>query len=663
MKLKRIVAIVATVFATQAWADTIADTDFESGITGWTIGGGTGNMTTTITGNGSGVSLVTGSPATVTFSAGSHGPAGTVGSPYYAPAVTPTTWTFSSYGNNMAALQASGGQYSDMVTSLGLTSTDVSEIQTILSTQATASGFGSGTPTSAAWISRLVTLNAGTTYTMAWNYIGTDYVPFNDGSITTLVHSTDTTIIGTVNNYNKHYALLGFTNPGTGDYSTSTFGSTGWQVSTYQVSVSGSYLLGFGSFNLDDTALSPVLLVDSQQGITLKNGTTFGAVAPNPGTSAPSSPGSTSSGPSIVSTTSTKFYTSNWSPWADAGAITILGTTVVNAASETKDTQTIARATTTSTSTPQSRTRPYEMKDVVAYSDNTTTTGAATNTGTDTQNTNLLLDITANDSFSGRIDQQAQLSQLNSGINRSLDSDAFRKDSIEYGKGRVYLTYNRLNSNGGSGYDASSNRYNVGYEQNVKENWILGVQYNYVTTGLDGVDSNTKQKKNHLGLYSIYNRNDWILKSDIGYANNDIKYDRTVEGVFNNSADYSGSDLWMRNRVYTPEFKGFRPYVGHSFGKERLDGYVETGSIQSARTLVNTNTGSNYTEVGLRYEKTINKLTLSGEVGQSSDNYTDMKAEASYKVNQRSRISLSAGRQTHDKWETNVVGLTGKLDF
>ena len=34
-------------------------------------------------------------------------------------------------------------------------------------------------------------------------------------------------------------------------------------------------------FNLDDTALSPVLLVDSEPGETLKDGETFGAVSPN----------------------------------------------------------------------------------------------------------------------------------------------------------------------------------------------------------------------------------------------------------------------------------------------------------------------------------------------------------------------------------------------
>ena len=273
---------------TAALADTISNTDFEGGsLSGWNVGSQTGTLTNgTITGNGTGVTLINGS---VTFSAPSYPAVGSPtlsdGSPnpYYAPAVSPTTWTFSPYGSYGAALQPTGNVTFDAATSaLGLTQTQNQEIKTKLIQDQQASGLGNPNPTNAAWFTQSVNLDAGTVYTMSWNYIGTDYVPFNDGSITSLVYqgsgSTPNVI---VNNYSGNYALLGFTNPGTGDYSTGTYGSTGWQNSTYQVDVTGTYLLGFAVFNLGDTALSPVLLVDSQPGTTLKNGQTFGAVTPN----------------------------------------------------------------------------------------------------------------------------------------------------------------------------------------------------------------------------------------------------------------------------------------------------------------------------------------------------------------------------------------------
>jgi hypothetical protein len=155
---------------------------------------------------------------------------------------------------------------------------------------------------------------------MAWNYVGTDYVPFNDGSITSLVPVSVTgTPVVTVNNYTQSYALLGFTNPGTGDYSTNSFGSTGWQNSTYEVSITGTYKLGFTSFNLDDQGLSPALMVDSEIGSTQQcasngtNCTTFGGVEPNNET-APTAPPTTVADTTTTTSTTTTTTTTTTAP-------------------------------------------------------------------------------------------------------------------------------------------------------------------------------------------------------------------------------------------------------------------------------------------------------------------------------------------------------------
>jgi hypothetical protein len=225
--------------SSSATSNVIADTDFETGsLSSWDKGGQTGTLTGgTLGGTGTGVNVIGGA---VTFNAPSHGGMGspTLGdgsvNPYYAPPVTAASWTFGPYGSYAAALQPAGqSTFDEAVTAIGLGSSDSSSIKTLLSQQAAASTYGNGIPTDAAWIKKHVTLTAG------------------------------------------------FTNPGTGDYSTNSYGSTGWQVSTYQVSATGDYVLGFAVFNLGDTALSPVLLVDSQPGSTTKNGTNFGAVTPN----------------------------------------------------------------------------------------------------------------------------------------------------------------------------------------------------------------------------------------------------------------------------------------------------------------------------------------------------------------------------------------------
>jgi VCBS repeat-containing protein len=224
---------------------TVADPlDFDSGsLAGWNTGTQTGNQGPTITGSGTGVSVFTG-PMT-----------------YNAP--DGHAWTYTPNGSGAAALSPTNSPlFTAAATSLGLTAAEGQEI-------ATASG---GTPTGAAWMTRTVHLEANTEYTMAWNFISPDYTPFTDGSITTLVYQGSgpaPTVL--VNNEAKNYALLGFTTAA-GDYSTGSYGSTGWQTATYQVSETGDYLLGFAVFNGNDNTLAPVLLVDSQPGTTLRDG-------------------------------------------------------------------------------------------------------------------------------------------------------------------------------------------------------------------------------------------------------------------------------------------------------------------------------------------------------------------------------------------------------
>jgi hypothetical protein len=132
-----------------------------------------------------------------------------------------------------------------------------------------------------------VFLQTGITYTFAWQYLSTDYVPYNDGSLITLTGGPGTP---TLNGQTQNFALLGFTNPGTGNYSTNSYGATGWQVAVFTVPADGNYMLGFSSFNLGDTALSPILFIDQLQGTTSLNGTTFAPIAPNEGSSAPTAP-------------------------------------------------------------------------------------------------------------------------------------------------------------------------------------------------------------------------------------------------------------------------------------------------------------------------------------------------------------------------------------
>jgi hypothetical protein len=261
--MKKLIALFLLFFTTPVFAQ-VTNYGFENGdYAGWTVSNGSTALKTNWSSDGSGVQVTTGMT--------NYCPGGG------------KCWTITPYGSYMVSLQAGGSspQFNAAMTTLGLQSSTITTIRNTIYSN------GNMYPTNATSISRTVFLQAGVTYTYAWQYVSTDYVPYNDGSMITVTGGPGT---ATINGQTQDYALLGFTNQGTGNYSVGSYGATGWQVAVFTVPTDGNYLLGFASFNLGDTALSPILFIDQMQGTTSLNGTTFTPVAPNAGSSAPPPP-------------------------------------------------------------------------------------------------------------------------------------------------------------------------------------------------------------------------------------------------------------------------------------------------------------------------------------------------------------------------------------
>jgi hypothetical protein len=279
-----------------------------------------------------------------------------------------TNWAISPYtGSTMVGLTPTNptATYNAMTTALGMSSASVTALSGEIAAQ---NPQGGGNITNAAWIYKDFALAATTKFSMYWVYTSTDYVPFNDGSIATFVNTSGSGL-GKINNVLTQYILLGATNPGTGNYSTGSYGSTGWQIVNYEAVDAGTYRLGFASFNQGDTALSPVLYVNDGLGTVTKNGQTFGAVAPNNpdmptvGPVAPSNPtvvSTTPAAPTVVTTTT------NGSPSTS--------NLVIDSSTKNGKNLDVTKATTPVTATPYTTTTVTTPKVTQTWSDNTTTT-------------------------------------------------------------------------------------------------------------------------------------------------------------------------------------------------------------------------------------------------------------------------------------------------
>jgi hypothetical protein len=689
MFLKRslVATIIATTLSSAAWADLTSDLSFGTGdYNGWTAGPASGTQTGNYSGNGIGAATVTGDK-TVSC-CGSN------------------TWIVSPYtGSYMVSLQPFGGQnYSTMTSALGLSASSITALNTEINAQ------GTGSITSGVWITKNFTFSSPATFKMAWNYISTDYVPFSDGSLTSLVNTGAAADKGKINGVTTEYLLLGATNPNTGNYSTGSYGSTGWQWVNYEITTSGTYKVGFSAFNQGDTALSPVLFVNDGLGTTTKNGTAFNPVAPNDPTMPTTNPdGTVSTGgsgtPTVVSTAPgtpivtstltngdtvvTNSITYGVSAVAVAltnskGAATPKTLTVTQTTATTSTTPFTLTTTNTTPVTTVTNTTPVTVK---TWSDGTTTT----ENGTATQSTsvansvtsssvngNEIIEVDTNKDYSTKIDQYAYLEKANNRFNQQLDSTVFDRHEVSGdvlrsrslnmtdGKGYFYITADGQRTNTNSdGYKMSSSRFGLGYEKQIESNWIVGGQINSISSTLTGVDAGGALDKQHVGVYSLYTNNDWVMKTDVGFANNQYKnYHTLPELQLSNTGSATGNDVWFNNRVYAPSTKGFRPFVEARVEKNYRAGTTENGSDVSAMTYDKLNNTKVTGGGGVRYENKVmdDKVNLIAEVGQTGG-ITTAKAGASFSPKQNVIGGVTIAQQRQDGVTNNTVQAHVKVFF
>jgi hypothetical protein len=376
---------------------------------------------------------------------------------------------------------------------------------------------------------------------------------------------------------------------------------------------------------------------------------------------------STSTTPTVTST-STATITVSDTTAASVTLPVITASLAHHTPGETASTQTIARQTTTNVTTPMERTLVTKVRTTTNYSDGTSTSSDSANTTAVTISNSVATSV-ADESFSGRIDQQNQLSDLNMGINQSLNMNPFRMDVYKTDEGNFFLRGGGLQTAMDNGYSARSDLVNVGGDKQIDPNWRLGAQYSRVNTKMPGSDSYTSQSKEAVGVYSIYTTDDdVIISTNAGFAKNNINSNRTVENVFNNSSTTKGTDMWISNRVYAPTIKeetnaDVRPFIGYTVGRTARDGYTEAGDIQSARTVAGVNNNFSFGEAGIRVSKDIDQVKLTGEVSATTNGFTNTEAGVAYSPEKNQSIGVYANRQTKDSQATNSWFIRGIMRF
>ena len=344
---------------------------------------------------------------------------------------------------------------------------------------------------------------------------------------------------------------------------------------------------------------------------------------------------------------------------ADTSLPVINGSITSHTASETSTVQTIARQTTTAITTPGTRTVVSVNRATITWSDGTTTTSDSAPTTTTTVG-NDVVNSSTSDSLSGRIDQYVMMSGANSNINRMMNHNLLRQDGIKYEHGTLYINGGLVDSKS-NGYKVNTRQYGFAVDREIRGNWILGAQFNYVNSTMTGTDSSGSMNKSHIGVYSLYRGENTLLQTDLGIATNGYNVNRTIAGEFNNASKTSGNDVWLSNRLYYTAMDTIRPFAGVTIGRSTINGYTETGSIQSARTVAGTNSNMNYAEVGVQANRQIGKINMFGELSATTDGFTTASVGAGWAIKKNGTLTGTISTHSQDGVTSNRV--TGGVKF
>jgi fibronectin-binding autotransporter adhesin len=221
--LNRAIALAAAAVSQMALlspvhAQAVTFLDLSGGLTGWTTAGTVSVMSTTDAYD------INGSPYSLTPAA----------------------------GDSMAKISPENAAIGSVDSLLGLSANSIESLVNNSNGHVTNFGF----------MTQSFSFNPGT-YEFSWAYAATDYVPFNDGVLFSVVGDGTQSVVSLARNGSGGSDTSG---PSPGTLILGSYGTVPWQTATFTVATAGTYQVSFADYNWDDTALDPIFYVSGTAG-------------------------------------------------------------------------------------------------------------------------------------------------------------------------------------------------------------------------------------------------------------------------------------------------------------------------------------------------------------------------------------------------------------
>ena len=240
-------------------------------------------------------------------------------------------------------------------------------------------------------------------------------------------------------------------------------------------------------------------------------------------------------------------------PVVDTDLPVLTQTQTTHDASETATVQTIDRETTTIVTTPM---------EIITYTDGVETSRASTDS-------DVVTTVTDPGSFTGRIDQVATIQNNVSIASRSLSLT----DVSGIG----------MDSKMGNGMNGTTKAFQTGGVKELENGLTIGLGGGRVISSLSGNGDSAEASSDMFGLHLGRNIDQGRIELGLRYSMTEYSFNRTI-GDFAAHGDTKGSDASVSLR-FTGNGEKIQPIFGITKGRNTINGYTETGSIQAIRTV------------------------------------------------------------------------------
>jgi hypothetical protein len=351
-------------------------------------------------------------------------------------------------------------------------------------------------------------------------------------------------------------------------------------------------------------------------------------------------------------------------------------TTVVTTTPVTRVVTDTTPVTTTTVTTPTTVTTYSDGSTTTTNGTPVTTTSTTNQVVTTTSTFNQVVTTSANQDYTTRVDQYTVLAQTNSFANLLNSNDVLNRHKIVDGelvfRGNVdtgrsisfYTLGERAGEYANDGYTISTSRYGFGLDKLVRNNWVVGLNVSRSSSSMSGNDSTGNLYKDMIAFNSTNVFRNWILSSQLGYSRNALDSTHSLPALgYSNSSRTNGDDYWFTARLYTPDFRGLRPFVGGRVENNRRDAVAEAGSALTAMSYDAANTTTNTTHYGVRFDRQVNSFNFYAEASQNSNNVLVSRMGVGKQLTEKVAVVVGATHLKKDSIASTAASIMLRIGF